>query len=63
MSSNCFSEWAEILQGFMKSKIKQLLKISAFYLDQGLWTLNEGINQRYLKNWADVEDKICFGRT
>ena len=29
----------------------------------GLWTPNEGINQRYLKNWADVADKICFGRT
>ena len=24
---------------------------------------NEGINQRYLKNWANVADKICFGRT
>ena len=24
---------------------------------------NEGINQKYLKNWADVADKICFGRT
>ena len=23
----------------------------------------EGINQRYLKYWADVADKICFGRT
>ena len=29
----------------------------------GLWTPNEGINQRYLKNWADVADKIGFGRT
>ena len=30
----------------------------------GLRTPNEGINQRYnLKNWADVTDKICFGRT
>ena len=29
----------------------------------GLRTRNEGINQRYLKNWADVADKICFGRT
>ena len=29
----------------------------------GLRTLNEGINKRYLKNWADVADKICFGRT
>ena len=30
---------------------------------QGLRTPNEGKNQRYLKNWADVADKICFGRT
>ena len=29
----------------------------------GLGTPNEGINQRYLKIWADVADKICFGRT
>ena len=29
----------------------------------GLRTPNEGINQRYLKNWADVADKICFGHT
>ena len=29
----------------------------------GLQTPNEGINQRYLKNWADVADIICFGRT
>ena len=28
-----------------------------------LRTPNEGINQRYLKNWADVADKLCFGRT
>ena len=29
----------------------------------GLQTPNEGINQRNLKNWADVTDKVCFGRT
>ena len=29
----------------------------------GLRTPNEGINQRNLKVWADVADKICFGRT
>ena len=29
----------------------------------GLRTPNEGINQSYLKNWADVADKICFGPT
>ena len=23
----------------------------------------EGINQRHLKNWIDVADKLCFGRT
>ena len=28
-----------------------------------LRTPNEGINQRYPKNWANVADKICFGRT
>ena len=28
----------------------------------GLRTPNKGINQIYLKNWADVADKICFGR-
>ena len=29
----------------------------------GLWTPNEGINQRNLKFLADVADEICFGRT
>ena len=29
----------------------------------GLWTPHEVINQRNLKIWADVADKICFGRT
>ena len=27
-----------------------------------LRTPNEGIDQRYLKIWADVANKICFGR-
>ena len=30
--------------------------------NHGLQTPNEGINQRHLKIWADVADKICFGR-
>ena len=34
-----------------------------YFSDHGLWTPNEGINQRYLKNWADVADKTCFGCT
>ena len=29
----------------------------------GLRTPNEGINQRYLKNWANVADKICCRHT
>ena len=29
----------------------------------GLRTPNEGINQRYLKNWDDVADKICCRHT
>ena len=41
--------------------VAQLL--NAHHQDHGLRTPNEGINQRYLKNWADVADKICFGRT
>ena len=31
--------------------------------DHRLRTLNEGINQRNLKIWADVADKLCFSRT
>ena len=29
----------------------------------GLRTSNEGIKQRNLEIWANVADKICFGRT
>ena len=32
-------------------------------LRHGLRTPNEGINQRNLKFWANVADKICFGST
>ena len=42
-------------------------------VQHGLWTPNEGINQRNLKIWADLgrfgpiwadlADKKCFGRT
>ena len=34
-----------------------------FSKTHGLRTPNEGINQRNLKIWATVADKICFGRT
>ena len=32
-------------------------------LHHGLRTANEGINERYLKNWADVADKLCCRHT
>ena len=32
------------------------------YLMHGPQTPNEGINKRYLKNWANVADKMCFSR-
>ena len=45
-------------------KIHMNSKINAIdILNHGLRTPNEGINQRYLKIWADVADEICFGRT
>ena len=34
-----------------------------YCLNHGLLTPNEGINQRNMKIWADVADKICFGRS
>ena len=34
-----------------------------FGLKHGLRTHNEGKNQRNLKFWADMADKICFSRT
>ena len=33
------------------------------FLGHRLRTPNEGVNQRNLKFWADVADKICFGHT
>ena len=40
-----------------------ILKIKIFAKFDGLWTPNEGINQRKLKIWANVANKICFGHT
>jgi hypothetical protein len=39
------------------------LAAAAIACYHGLRTPDEGINQKYLKNLADVADKICFGRT
>ena len=45
-------------------KIHMNSKINAIdILNHGLRTPNEGINQRYLKIWADVADKICCRHT
>ena len=49
-----------------KINLKVNCKSDTFFpycIIHGLRTPNEGINQRYLKNWADVEDEICYGRT
>ena len=43
--------------------VARSMKASTNDLEHGLRTPNEGINQRNLKIWADVADKICFGRT
>jgi hypothetical protein len=37
--------------------------IRLYVIDHRLRTPNEGINQRNLKIWANVADKICFGCT
>ena len=56
------SGWAEIKYNVHVALSKR--PISRFECSaHRLRTPNEDINQRYLKNWADVADKICFGRT
>ena len=50
----------------LHSKNTRQAKMKHFMLNKfshGLRTPNEGITQRNLKIWADVADKICFGRT
>ena len=49
---------------FLLQRALGFIVVVRSYVDaHGLRTPNEGINQRYLKNWAEVADKICFGRT
>ena len=53
---------------FMMDSNCQPFPVKSHRIIHGLRTPNEGINrdpinQRYLKNWADVADKICFCRT
>ena len=48
---------------FVQQKVEKLKKaILGVSLGHELRTPNEGMNQRYLKNWADVANKICFSR-
>ena len=42
-------------------RISENVTASSIY--HGLRTPNEGLNQRYLTNWADVADKICCPHT
>ena len=71
---NEWKDWGIISSTTELSKpIKELIRQYLFKLltnlavsnciDHGLRTPNEGIHQRNLKMWADVADKICFGRT
>ena len=59
----CFSRisliWAYLFMKFTQNTHPTRL----FGPTHGLRTPNEGINQRYLKNWADVADKICCRHT
>ena len=45
----------------MRKRFDAILKMFGFA--HGLRIPNEGINQRNLKIWANVADKICFDRT
>ena len=49
----------------ISKNIKVSFKLIKVFFKPGhrLLTPNKGINQRYLKHWADVADKICFTRT
>ena len=51
------TQWVKMLSGF-KHKSENVAHEHVHV--HGLRTPNEGINQRYLKNLADVADKICL---
>ena len=61
------TSWYRLIVFIILLKIKAFKIVSRYALNNamyhGLRTPNGGINQRYLKNWADVADKICFGHT
>ena len=43
--------------------VLSLVRARTYLQPHGLRTPNEGKNQRHLKKWADVADKICCRRT
>ena len=46
------------------NNISKWFEFEILYLfSHGLRTPDDSINQRYLKNWADVADKICCRHT
>ena len=58
--------WEQVSFVFILEKRKDWKRREIMKYDapqHGLRTPNEGINQRYLKNWADVADKICCRHT
>ena len=70
MRKNCYSDLEKLLKFRAKDRefAKFLRSLEQFIqtakgLNHGLRTPNEGINQRNLKNWADVADKICCRHT
>ena len=46
--------------GWMVWFITLFLQTTKFAQGQGLLTPKKGTNQRNLKNWANVADKICL---
>jgi hypothetical protein len=50
-------------QLFQASNVPRSLMTNMNIFEHGLRTPNEVINQRYLKNWANVADKICCRHT
>ena len=55
--------WALAIETGFFELCRLILKSQWYMSGHGLRTSNEGINQRYLKNWAIVADKICCRHT
>ena len=63
-----YIQFLQFTKGTLSLKVSFPYCGTAYFLKMnpilhGLRTPNEGINQRYLKNWADVADKICCRHT